>query len=496
MTSPNRRGDLLFVHEHDDTWYLKIRRRGEAAQTIVSSANRLSAPSWRPDGSLVTFLRETSDGLVTDMAILSDPVLVRTLIEGEDFFDAPVAWNGRQSMVYAASGNIRKRDFNSWTSHTIPFRARIKKQGSSGQRAAVQRQLPSLDVPNTRLIVRSERLFGGAGADYRENLDIVIENGRIAAVEARQDRPGEIVVDMGDLTILPGFVDSYAALPDEVDESLGPLLLSYGITTIVTDHPQAQALNRRWSGQELPGPQVLRASSIASATLAKPLPWLITITGDLAAGAARRAEVAQWQSRGVPVLAENWQVGLGSGASMMLSGTSMPSSPRGVRYQDAVLATGSGPVTLVSGLADAQTPGLTRVLESRQASLLGVASAPARRYVQAPQLPSTTTSVVVGSKPNGLPPGIAFHAELLALDAAGIASENVLRAAGINAAGALSASLQFGRIAASAQADLVFVDGDPLTDIEDAMNVIAVVRNGRFYSVAGLLETAASARAP
>ena len=90
----------------------------------------------------------------------------------------------------------------------------------------------------------------------------------------------------------------------------------------------------------------------------------------------------------------------------------------------------------------------------------------------------------------------AHHTAIARESTAGIASENVLRAAGINAAGALSASLQFGRIAASAQADLVFVDGDPLTDIEDAMNVIAVVRNGRFYSVAGLLETAASAKAP
>ncbi len=486
--------DLLFVHEFDGEWRIAIRRRGQAAQTVVSSSRRLSAPAWRPDGSLITYLRETDDGLVTEMAILSNPVLVRTLIEGEDFFDAPIAWDGRQQMVYAAGGSIRKRGFNSWTSRTIPFHARIERQDDAGSPAAVQRELRLIDAPESRIVVRTERLYGGAGIEYRENLDIVIENGRIASVEPHQDRSGEIVIDMGDLVVMPGFVDSYASLPDYVDESLGPVLLSYGITTMVTDHEQAEALNRRWSGKDMPGPRLLPASDIEKANATAPLPWLVTIAGDLANGVARRSAVGKWQSQGVPVLADNWQVGLGSGAGMMLSGASMPASPRGIRYQDAVLATGAGPVTLVSGMADAQTPGLDRVLNSRQAGLLDGSATATRRFNQVPQLPPSTTAVVVGSKPNGLPPGMAFHAELLALESAGLAPENVLRAAGINAAGALSASLQFGRVATNAHADLVFIDGDPLGNVGDALNVVAVVRNGRFYSVAGLLETAAAAR--
>jgi imidazolonepropionase-like amidohydrolase len=45
-----------------------------------------------------------------------------------------------------------------------------------------------------------------------------------------------------------------------------------------------------------------------------------------------------------------------------------------------------------------------------------------------------------------------------------------------------------GRIATGAVADLVFVDGDPLSDIDEALNVVAVLRNGRFFSVAGLID--------
>ena len=97
-------------------------------------------------------------------------------------------------------------------------------------------------------------------------------------------------------------------------------------------------------------------------------------------------------------------------------------------------------------------------------------------------------TVVLGSKPNGMPPGLGLHAEFRALAAAGLTPEQALRAAGVNAASALGLGLQLGRIAAGSFADLVIVDGDPLADIGDALNVVAVVRNGRFFSTIGLID--------
>ena len=105
-----------------------------------------------------------------------------------------------------------------------------------------------------------------------------------------------------------------------------------------------------------------------------------------------------------------------------------------------------------------------------------------------PNLGGAAPSVVLGSLPNGLPPGLALHAELRALVAAGLNESQALKAAGVNAAAALGLGLQVGRVASGAVADLVIVDGDPLDDVGDAINVIAVVRNGRFYSLSGLLE--------
>ncbi|MCH7820648.1 MAG: amidohydrolase family protein [Proteobacteria bacterium] len=486
--------DLLYIHRRADRWSVMLRRHGQADQVLETSASRLSSPEWRPDGSLITFMRHADDGLSIDMIILSDPWLIRPFITGEDFFIAPVTWLDRQQLLYPANGVIRKRNFNSWTSTTLPFRVTVSGDSTQQKAARRLRELPLIDAPSGQLVIRTSRLVDGIGGGYQHNLDIVIENGHIKAVEAQRDRPGSIVVDMGDLTALPGFVDSYAALPAEHGETLGPLLLSYGVTTIIADYADSESFNKRWSGKEMPGPRVLRAADVSTAQAGDTSLWLVTIAGDLAAGVEYRSRVADWLSVGMPVLAENWQVGLGSGATMLLGAESLPASPRGERYDDIQLTNGANAVTIVSGLADAKTPGLAGLLQSRQANLIGPAATAIRRFTERPALAAASSTIVLGSKPNGLPPGIALHAEFQALAEAGLTQEQVFRAAGINAANALGLGRQLGRIAPGSVADLVLVDGDPLANINDAQKIVAIVRNGRFYSTIGLIERAQAAK--
>ena len=94
----------------------------------------------------------------------------------------------------------------------------------------------------------------------------------------------------------------------------------------------------------------------------------------------------------------------------------------------------------------------------------------------------------MSSAANSLPPGAAVHAEFLALQAAGLSGEMILKGAGRDAANALGLGGLLGEITVGAMADLVLVRGDPLKDINDARNVVGVVRNGRFYSLVSLLE--------
>lgn len=488
---------LAYIHALDGQWSLMLRRHGESDEIVIRSSEPLASPAWRPDGSLISYLRQGSDGWSVWMSILSEPRLHRPLITGEDFFVAPVAWLDRQHMVYAASGHIRKRRFNSWTSINVPFRARVGQAGTLGSMEPVLRELPAADGPTNRTVIRAARLYDGIGASYRQRADIIIDGSTITEITATDThavQPDAIVVDLGNVTVLPGFIDAFANLSESADESLGPLLLGLGVTTLVADHPRSSELNATWSGKQTPGPRLLSACAMTALQCDDDLPWLITISGDMSAGVSQREDVQQWQERGVAVLADSWQVGLGSGASLLLGSDSRPTSPGGRRYQDIQLASGNGEITFVSGLADAMTPGVRAIWKSRVAALIAAEHTPRQRYTATPNLSAAASTLVLGSRPNELPAGIALHAEFRALIASGLTEEQALKAAGVNAAAALGLSLKVGRIAPGATADLVIVDGDPLARIADTLKIVGVVRNGRFYSVSGLIDRALAAR--
>ncbi len=402
--------DLTYIHHRDNRWSLILRRQGLPEETLLSTTDRLAGASWRPDGSVITYVRKSESGSAIEMVILSKPRLIRPYASGEKFVLAPVSWLDRHRMLYTANGTIHQRLFNSWTSSPLPFQATIQAEKPAAVATGERRQLPRIDEPAGRLVIHASRMFDGVGGGYQTDRDIVIDGGRIAAVEPHNDRSESIVINMGDLAVLPGYIDAHARLPEGLGDGFGPLLLTTGVTTVVAQHSDAERLNSLWSGKLTPGPRLL--SSV------------------------------------------DWE---------------------------------AGPV---SGIADSMTPGLPNLLRSRQARLIGESAPLARRFAEPPSIDAGASSVVLGGFDNGLPPGIALHAEFRALAAAGLESEQSLRAAGVNAAAALRLDPLLGRIAVGAAADLLFVDGDPLSNIEDALKIVAVVRNGRFFSVSGLVDRA------
>lgn len=252
--------DLIYIHHNGEKWRIMLRRFGMPDRALLTSNTRLFALQWRPDGSLLTFQRALGTGSQIDMLILSDPVLVRPLVTGEDFESAPVSWLNRQEFLYTANGVLRQRNFNSWSSVNVPFRATVAPPDEL-LIAQPQRELSTFDMPADRLIVRAAKLFDGIGGGYQNDLDIIIEGGNIVALEPQQERPGQVVVDLGPATVLPGYIDSYSDFPVAVDDGFGALLLSLGITTMIVDHPDVAELDRRWSSKLTPGPRLLAAGS-------------------------------------------------------------------------------------------------------------------------------------------------------------------------------------------------------------------------------------------
>lgn len=365
--------DLVYVHHNGEHWSLILRRFAKVEEVLLTSSEKLAAPSWRPDGSLITFFRHGTSGVTIDMVILSRPRLIRGLVANEQLVVSPVSWLNRQRMVYSANGQIRLRDFGAWRSRAVQFRATIQPEVTNTA-ARVRPQFHWPRQPAGKLVIHASRLFDGVQNGYRYDQDILIDGGRVVAVEAHAERPGAIVVDMGDLTIMPGLIDADARLPGQLSASHGPDLLATGVTTVVASHSDVQRLNELWSDKEIPGPRLLSATE--------------------------------------------WPIG----------------------------------------------------------------------NIARPEL--DPTSAVVTSRSTGLSAGEALATQFNAMNLAGLTPEQTLRAVGVNAAAAILADPYIGRIAVGASADLVFVDGDPLSDPRAALNVVAVVRNGRFYSVSGLFDRA------
>jgi imidazolonepropionase-like amidohydrolase len=84
----------------------------------------------------------------------------------------------------------------------------------------------------------------------------------------------------------------------------------------------------------------------------------------------------------------------------------------------------------------------------------------------------------------GLPwmyPGLSLHDELASLVRAGLSPAEALRTATLNPAVYWNRTRDFGTIAAGKLADLVLLDGDPLSDIGNTRRVNAVVLDGQLF---------------
>ena len=125
-----------------------------------------------------------------------------------------------------------------------------------------------------------------------------------------------------------------------------------------------------------------------------------------------------------------------------------------------------------------RTRGYERALKQQRARMGFV-----REFVRAGDL------ILAGSDtPNPyVVPGFSLHKELQLLVEAGLTPMEALQAATLNAAKAMRKENSLGTVSAGRLADLVLLNGDPLTDIEQTKNLHQVVKNGIVYDPVTLL---------
>jgi imidazolonepropionase-like amidohydrolase len=84
-----------------------------------------------------------------------------------------------------------------------------------------------LNAQTRTLAIRSARLFDGIGGTLLEPGLVIVSDGKIQSVGGRTIPPGATVVDLGDATLLPGFIDAHTHLSGEFNANYdGATLLS------------------------------------------------------------------------------------------------------------------------------------------------------------------------------------------------------------------------------------------------------------------------------
>jgi Tol biopolymer transport system component len=397
-----------------------------------------------------------------------------------------------------------------------------------------------------RQLIHAGRLWDGVRDDYLTEVDIIIDGTRIVSVQPHTTHPQNIpVIDASDRTVLPGLIDHHVHFEPHKGEWLGRGLLAFGVTTVVEpgglpyesrEHFESWRSGRR-AGPRLvfAGPQLDGARRTfhfgAHINNEQRLQWELERGDRLGYGLlktyrrmrpelqARTVELGH--ARGLPVTAHAALRNLGFGGDRTehlrggarVIGSSKQSDAL-VSYDDVLAIFTTPPTTSITptlvgkgGFFDAtlRFPALTELPQyttlyspayrknlagftkfvARNIDLIRTGLDHAGATLQA--LDAHGVTIVAGTDSPIFPYGLALVIELQGYVDAGLTPAAALHTATSNAARAMGAADEIGRIKAGLLADLIIVDGDPLAQITDLAHVTGIMLNGQYQTIESLL---------
>ena len=371
----------------------------------------------------------------------------------------------------------------------------------------VAREQPAAQQPRARaeLALRAGRVLDPIAGRYDESAVILVRNGRIAdVIPAREFRAdlADSVVDLSQLTVLPGLIDGHVHLVIGGGVAENALAdLRAGFTTVVDlgarTHRLLQLRDSINAGH-IPGPRVL-AAGIWVGTKGGVCEFNgIGIAGGaeefrarIRSNAAAGAEVAKLCLSGWPgqAFAEPTAYEL---PDEVIRASVAESRALGLVTVAHAISLGSVRAALdagVDGLAHAAYVDSATVVRMRDqrmfmvstlASLTGGdTSVAARSLASALSLAARKGVTIVFGTDGGVLPHGSNAEELRALVNAGLSPLEAIRAATVNAARAFRIQDSIGTIEPGKVADLIAVAGDPLADIGTLARPGLVLSRGR-----------------
>ena len=400
----------------------------------------------------------------------------------------------------------------------------------------------ALDAPDERYVLRGARLFTGEGQDYVLGHDVWVQGNRIERIVAA----GQIatddsvrVIDVAGKTIVPGLFEMHAHM-GQVSETQGRIWLSYGVTTVRDPGSSPYVAKERqeaWDSGRRVGPRShitgyltdgnrvyysMAEGIVSQAHLQMALARTEQLQLDFVKTYVRLPD--HWQKTvvdfahgiGIPVSSHELYPAVAHGMDHVehIGGTSrrgyQPKVSRlGYAYDDVVqLLSASG----MGMTATAVLPGFAVIVEQEPdwfetpqfdhfygpraragyEMMLrrfggGAAQIAAANGRLLKALTEADALLVTGTDSPFVPYGAGLHAEFRLYARAGIQPADIIRQATLKSAQAAGVAAELGTLAAGKLADMVVVDGDPLSRIGDLDNVVMTIKNGRRYPLASLL---------
>ncbi|NIW23205.1 MAG: amidohydrolase family protein [Gammaproteobacteria bacterium] len=501
---------------------------------LTNDPSKEYAPAVSPDGSHIAYLSTEGFGpwapAELRLAELANPSTPQTLVQG--LYEAgELAWStsGNTITLWAverptapeAERDRARFEFDllsrtrSW-SETVnhPDRVLINEAGAAGLTWTTPE-------PTEPYVIQVDRLFDGVSTQYRRHMDIHVDGDRITAVVARGLLPSpERVIDARGRTIIPGLIDLHAHHSALSGERLGRIWLAYGVTTVrEVASIRDDGLERKesWASGRRVGPRLLLSArhndSSGWPTRARSVRPDYDIL-EIYRGQPvqlHRALIRDARQYGIPVFSQDLFPGVRLGINGLEHIGGRPASPYDLE-RSSVNRSYADVVSLIAQSGTAVTPALAafRGFGALAARRPAWATEPAYRslYTAAERSRwrgSSSTAevggiqdtvatlirsggrVTAGSDAPSVPYGLGLHAELSLLTQSGVPNDRALRLVTAEAALALGLERELGTVEAGKLADLVIIDGNPLIDMTDSLDIEAVVRGGTWYERGELL---------
>ncbi|MGP4052120.1 amidohydrolase family protein [Streptomyces sp. 2A115] len=490
----------------------------------VSISDRYdSGPVWSPDGRWMAVIVESALCLLPVDPDGTPRGALRTLTT--EPADHP-SWSGdSKTLLYLSGTRLRLIDVDGGPARTV--------------RVPLDRRRP---VP-ADTVVHAGRLWDGTGESVRDDVDIVVRGGRVAAVEPHRRRGALRRIDASERTVVPGLWDTHTH-PWQVTyggrQTVGQL--TYGITTAVSlggfAYEQARIREAVTTGQ-LAGPRLLTTGELLDGARVAYSMGRAHGSRDGLRRSLERGAALDWDFVKTYVRAPSWvmeesarfaheRLGVRSGGHMLSPGvqlgqdlTTHLQATQRAEFGHAVTASGRAYEDLLEiytargvnfgliatpftsapllgadpGLAD--DPRVTAVMPPWDAALVrqsaGVPPTPAqlatlrtetdiyRRILAAGGL------VALGTDQPLVPVGLSLHLGLRALHRGGLSPAAALRTATVLPARLFGVADDLGTVEPGRLADLTVVDGDPFTDFDTLVRTVSVLRGGVPYTTDDLV---------